>query len=71
MDLQERYDELENIIFTIRILIDDLTNKDYIEQLKVIQAQALEELEEVDFQLQKEYYKEYNLQLNTYFKSVL
>lgn len=71
MDLQERYDELDNIVFTIRILLDDITIKEYIEQLREIQFKALEELEDVDFQLQKEYDKEYKHQLDTYFKSVL
>lgn len=71
MELQERYDELDNIVLTIRILIEDITDKEYIEQLETIQFQAQEELEKIDLQLQKEYDKELQYQLTDYFKSVL
>lgn len=54
MDLQDRYDELDNIISSIRILKDEITDRDYIEQLELIQFQAQNELEEVEEQLKAE-----------------
>lgn len=53
MDLQDRYDELDNIISSIRILKSEITDKDYIEQLELIQFQAQNEQEEVGEQLDK------------------
>lgn len=71
MELQERYDELDNIVLTIRILVEDITDREYIEKLEFIQFQAQDELEKLDLQLQKEYQKEHQHQINEYFKSVL
>lgn len=34
MELQDKYDELEDIEDTARALIDRITDKDYIEQLR-------------------------------------
>lgn len=58
MDLQERFDELDNIVSTLRVLRDEITDKDYIEQLDLIRQQALNEMEDVNNQLEKEYEKE-------------
>lgn len=58
MDLQERFDELDNIVSTLRVLRDEITDKDYIDQLDLIKQQALNEMEDVNNQLEKEYEKE-------------
>ena len=58
MDLQERFDELDNIVSTLRVLRDEITDKDYIDQLDLIRQQALNEMEDVNNQLEKEYEKE-------------
>lgn len=58
MDLQERFDELDNIVSTLRVLRDEITDKDYIEQLDLIKQQALNEMEDINNQLEKEYEKE-------------
>lgn len=58
MDLQERFDELDNIVSTLRVLRDEITDKDYIDQLDSIRQQALNEMEDVNEQLEKEYEKE-------------
>lgn len=71
MELQERYDELDNIVLTIRILVEDITDKEYIEQLEIIQLQAQEEIETIEQQLQKECDEVNKYQINEYFKSVL
>lgn len=54
MEVQDRYDELDNIISTIRNLKEDLTDRDYIEQLELIQFQAQNELDEVEEDLRKQ-----------------
>ncbi len=58
MDLQERYDELDNIVSSIDILVDDITDKNYIDMLNEIKFNAQNELEEVQEKLQEEYNKE-------------
>lgn len=58
MDLQERFDELDNIVSTLRVLRDEITDKDYIEQLDLIRYQAMDEMEEINNQLEEEYEKE-------------
>lgn len=58
MDLQERYDELDNIVNSIDILVEDINDKYYIEMLKELKFEAQNELEEVKEQLQKEYDEE-------------
>ena len=34
MDIQERYDELDNIVSSIDILVDDISDKNYIGYVK-------------------------------------
>lgn len=58
MDLQLRFDELENIVDTLRILCDEIEDKDYIEQLELIKYQAMDEMEEVNNELEEEYRRE-------------
>lgn len=52
--MQDRYDELENIIDTLDSLIDDITDRYYIDVLNDIKYEAQKELEEVEEQLYKE-----------------
>lgn len=70
MDLQERFDELDNIVSTLRVLRDEITDKDYIEQLDLIKQQALNEMEDVNNQLEKEYEKERQEMDRQYFNSI-
>ena len=58
MDLQLRFDELENIVDTLKILCDEIEDKDYIEQLELIKYQAMDEMEEVNNELEEEYRRE-------------
>jgi hypothetical protein len=58
MDLQERFDELDNIVSTLRVLRDEITDKDYIEQLDLIKYQAMDEMDEINNQLEEEYDRE-------------
>lgn len=54
MDLVERYDELDNIVSTLDVLIDEISDKDYIEELQEIKYRAMNEQDEVEIELQKE-----------------
>ena len=52
-ELRNKYDELDNIISSIRILTKEITDKNYIEQLEIIQYEAQNELDEIEPQIQK------------------
>lgn len=69
MDLQEKYDELDNIESTLRILIDDIDDIDYIEQLQEIMFQAQNEKEEIEIKLQELYDREEKEQQREYWNS--
>jgi hypothetical protein len=58
MNLQERFDELDNIVSTLRVLRDEITDKDYIEQLDLIKYQAMDEMDKINSQLEEEYDRE-------------
>ena len=71
MNLQERYDELDNIIRTLDDLIGDITDKSYIDQLRETMYQAQNELEIVEKRLQKQYELEDRELENEYWRSVV
>ena len=52
-ELRNKYDELDNIISSIRILTKEITDKNYIEQLELMQYEAQNELDEIEPQIQK------------------
>lgn len=54
MDLQDRYDELDNIVRTLDILVEDINDKYYIDLINDIKFKAENELEEVAEKLEKE-----------------
>lgn len=58
MNYQERYDELDNIVSSINILIDEISDKNYIGQLELIKYEAQNELDEVAEKLQEEQNRE-------------
>ena len=57
-DNQERYDELDNIISSLDVLIDEIGDEHYIEMFREIKFEAQEELETVQEALRKEYDEE-------------
>ena len=71
MDLQDRYDELYNLISSLNSLMDELTDKNYIEQLELIKVEAQNEFEEVSKQLSAEQEKEYAEMNYQYERSVI
>ena len=46
-ELRDRYDELDNIISSIRILTKEIKDKDYIEKLEIIEFEAQDELNQI------------------------
>lgn len=71
MELQDRYDELDNLISSLNSLINELTDKNYIEQLKLIKFEAQNEFEEVSEQLSAEQEREYAEMNYQYERSVI
>ena len=71
MDYQDRYDELDNIINSIDILIDEISDKDYIDRLNEIKFEAENELEEVSEKLEEEQKREERQQEKNYWKEVI
>ena len=53
-DKQEKYDELDNIVSTLDVLIGEIENEHYIEMLREIKFEAEEEMEVVEEDLRKE-----------------
>ncbi len=58
-DLQDKYDELSTMITGLKALIDEITDKYYIEQLEETISQATDELERIEEGLKAEKEQEY------------
>mgnify|MGYP004490141855 FL=1 len=71
MDLQDRYDELYNLISSLDSLMNELTDKNYIEQLELLKFEAQNEFEEVSEQLSAEQEREYAEMNYQYERSVI
>ena len=71
MELQDRYDELDNLISSLNSLMDELTDKNYIEQLELIKFEAQNEFEEVAEQLQKQREQEERQEEKEYWEAVV
>lgn len=71
MELQDRYDELDNLVSSLNSLMDELTDKNYIEQLELVKFEAQNEFEEVSKQLSAEQEKEYAEMNYQYERSVI
>lgn len=71
MDLQDKYDELENIVSTIDNLTNELTDKYYIDCLNEIKFEAQNELTDIEEQLEAEQEREYNEMVNQYWEGAI
>lgn len=71
MDLQDRYDELDNIVRTLDILVDDINDKYYIDWINDIKYEAENELQEVTEKLEEEQRREEMQQERDYWKEVI
>lgn len=67
MNYQDRYDELDNIVSSIGLLVSEISDKDYIDMLNEIKYQAQDELEEVEEKLQEEQERE-EMEMNLQFE---
>lgn len=54
MDIQDRYDELDNIVRSLDVLVDEITDKYYIDMLNDLKYEAQDEMEEIEPELEKE-----------------
>lgn len=71
MNLQETYDELDTIISELDYLINEISDKNYKEQLELIKYEAEDELEEIEPQLIEEQNKEEKWQELEYERSAV
>lgn len=71
MDYQNRYDELDNIVRTLDILVDDINDKYYIDLINDIKFEAENELQEVAEKLEEEQRREERQQEYEYERSVV
>lgn len=71
MDYQDRYDELDNIVRTLDILVDEINDKYYIDLINDIKFEAENELQEVAENLEEEQKREEMQQEYEYERSVI
>lgn len=71
MDYQDRYDELDNIISSIDILVDEISDKDYKDRLNEIKFDAQDEKEKVEKRLEEEKEEEGKQQEKEYLKEAI
>ena len=71
MDLQEKYDELDTIVRKLNYLIDEISDKNYKEQLELIKYEAQSELDEIEPRLLEQQRQEEKWQELEYERSVL
>lgn len=58
MDLQTAYDDLENIVDTLDVLIKEISLQEYIEEFEWLKMKAISEKQDVEVELQAEYDRE-------------
>lgn len=58
MDLQTAYDDLENIVDTLDVLIKEISLQEYIEEFEWLKMKAISEKQDVEAELQAEYDRE-------------
>lgn len=71
MTIQDKYDELENIVITLNVLIDDTNLKDYVNDLREIKYNAEREMEELEPALEAEWEAEKRYMNESYERSVI
>lgn len=70
-DIQDRFDELDNIVRTLDILVDNINDKYYIDLINDIKFEAENELEEVAEKLQEEQRREERQQEKDYWEEAI
>lgn len=71
MDLQDRYNELDEIVCRLDSLINDITDKDYIEELQDTLYKAKNELDELEPKIAEQYANEEQELQAEYIRSVM
>lgn len=71
MNLQEKYDELDTIVRELDYLIDEISDKNYKEQLELIKYDAQSELDEIEPQLLEQQQQEEKWQELEYERSAV
>lgn len=71
MDIQNRYDELDNLLSTIDVLIDEIESKDIIDDLEYIKYNYMGEKEDLEKELARMQEQEEKELENEYIRSVL
>lgn len=69
MSLQDRFDELDSIVMTLDVLLQDVRDKEYYDDLMQIKIKAESEKDELEEQLIKEQEAEEKEQLREYWSS--
>lgn len=54
MNYQNQYDELENIVETLGTLVDEISDKYFIDMINQLRFEAQDQLEEVEERIYKE-----------------
>lgn len=67
--MQDKYDELDNIVRTLDELIDNISDEDYKNELRETKYRAEKEMEEVEERLRKEQKEEEEEQEREYYNS--
>lgn len=63
MEYQDRYDELYNIVSTLDVLISEITDEVYIDDLREMKWRAEDEMKEVEAILDAEAREEFELEM--------
>lgn len=71
MDLQERYDELDEIIDTLDTLINNISDEDYKLELRETMYRAMNEKDEIEPRLMEERDAEERQQEREYWRMVI
>lgn len=71
MELQDRYDELQDVTDTIKALINRINDKSIIEDLRNIQIDADNEIKEIKPKLYEQYEKEERELENQYWRDAI
>lgn len=71
MDLQERYDDLENLESSLQVMLDETLDKDYKEELEDMLTRVQIDKEAIEPKVQEIQEREYKEQERQYERSVL
>lgn len=71
MDLQDRYDDLENLESSLQVLLDETIDKDYKEELEDMLTRVQIDKEAIEPKVQEMQEREYKEQEREYWREAL